>query len=138
VLGFNVPFAGGSVLPLSAFQLTTIPKGKKQHAKILPLASEAYNPNAHTVTLTPRGKLNFQTPLKLTINGLAAGPSTVLLSKHGASIEAVRASLAGASTAPAVMAARPAALSADAVDALFMGSLEDLGVPSSRRHHGLS
>lgn len=98
----------------------------------------AYDPTAHTITLTPRGKLNFQTPLELTISGLASGPSTVLLGKHGASLAVVGAGQVGVSTVPVVMAARPAAPSAAAVDALLMGPVEDLGGPPSRRHHGLS
>jgi hypothetical protein len=136
VVDFNGPLGGGAGLPLGAFQLATLPKGKK-HAKIIPLASVAYDPKAHTMMLTPRGKLNFNVPLKLTISGLTGGPATVLLSKHGASLAAVLAGQVGASTAPEVMVARPAAPSAAAVDVLLIGSLEDLGVPSSRRHHGL-
>jgi hypothetical protein len=110
VLDFNGPLGGGAGLPLGAFQLATIPKGKKPHVKPMPLASVAYDPNAHMITL------------KLTISGLAAGPSTLILSKQGASIVAVRGRWPTVSLVPTVMAARRASISlaADAVDAVFL------------------
>jgi hypothetical protein len=89
VVDFNGPLGGGSGLPLSDFQLTTVAKGK-QHAKTIPLASAAYDPTTDSVTLTPRRKVNYNTPLKLTISGLVGGPSTLIFTKHGASIAAMR------------------------------------------------
>ncbi|MFI5460131.1 MAG: hypothetical protein ACHRXM_32335 [Isosphaerales bacterium] len=132
VVDFNGSLDGGLGLPLSDFQLTTVAKGKK-HAKRLPIAEVAYDPTTDRVTRTPRGKLNFKTPLKLTISGLAGGPSTLILNKHGVSIAAIGAVRAEVSVAPSVMAASPASLSADAVDAVFIRSVEDHRVPSSLR-----
>jgi hypothetical protein len=74
---------------VSAFQLATIPKGKKARPKPIRLVSASYSPNTHTVTLIPQGKLNFNTPLKLTISGLTGRPASLVLSKHGARITVV-------------------------------------------------
>jgi hypothetical protein len=89
VVTFNEARVGAAALPVSAFQLATIPKGKKARPKPIRLVSASYNPNAHTVTLIPQGKLNFNTPLKLWISGLSEGPATLILSKHGARITVV-------------------------------------------------
>jgi hypothetical protein len=89
VVTFNESRVGAAALPVGAFQLATIPKGKKARPKPIRLVSAAYNPNAHTVTLIPQGKLNFNTPLKLWISGLTEGPATLILSKHGARITVV-------------------------------------------------
>jgi hypothetical protein len=136
VVDFNGVVAGGAGLPLSAFQLTTLPKGKKAHVKTFGLKSVVYNPSTHTITITPKGKLNLNQPLKLTISGLSGGPSSLILSKHGASVAVIGAGQSAVSIAPVLTAARPAAVSAAAVDALFIGSLDDLGLPTPRRHHG--
>jgi hypothetical protein len=119
VVDFNDPLGGGLGLTLSDFQLTTVAKGRK-HAKMIPLASVAYNPATDSVTLTPRRKLNYSTPLKLTISGLAGGPSTLVLTKHGASVAAIMTGQAGVNTVPSVVVANPASLSADAVDVVFI------------------
>ena len=81
VVDFSGPLGGGSGLPLSDFQLTTVAKGKK-HAKVIPLAGVAYDPTFDTVTLTLRRRLNVRTPLRLTVSGLGGGSSTLILDKR--------------------------------------------------------
>ena len=78
VVSFNAPLDAGSSLPLSDFQLTT---GKGKHAKAIRLAAATYDASADAIALTPRKKLEVRTPLKLTVNGFAGGPFTLVVGK---------------------------------------------------------
>jgi hypothetical protein len=121
IVQLNGTLDQGTGLLLSDFHLTTIAKGKN-HAKTIPLARAAYDPTTDAVVLTPRRKLNLNSPLKLTISGLTAAPSTLILTKHGTTVAAARTGQVQANIARPMLPANTASLSADTVDAVFTES----------------
>src|SRR5262249_37093543 len=69
VIGFSGALDPVAARMLADFQLATVVKAKKgraQKGKPVKLISATYDPSAHTVTLTPKGKLPAA-PLQLTI-----------------------------------------------------------------------
>jgi hypothetical protein len=70
VVTFSAALNPGDAQDASAYHLISGRQGKKSDlraSKTIPIASAIYNPSAHTVTLTPRGKLANQA-LELSIN----------------------------------------------------------------------
>jgi hypothetical protein len=90
VVDFSGPLSGGNGLPLGDFRLTTVAKGRK-HAKVIPLASAAYDAATDTITLVPRRKQKLKLPLELTVSGLAGGSYSMEIDTRGTSIASVRA-----------------------------------------------
>ena len=69
MISFSGALDPGAARMLGDYQLATVVKAKKSHAragKAVKLISATYDPSGHTVTLTPRGKVPAS-PLQLTI-----------------------------------------------------------------------
>jgi hypothetical protein len=70
VVTFSAALDPSGAQTASAYHLVPKPSGQKSSAragKVIPIAAAVYNPSAHTVTLTPRGKLTNKA-LQLSIN----------------------------------------------------------------------
>jgi hypothetical protein len=109
VVRFSAALEPGPAQNLGDYHLVALGKGKKSGAggKPVALASASYDPAAHTVTLTPRGKVPAQS-LQLTItaagtrdvqgrpldgnrDGQPGGDAVVTIGKGGVPIAAVSA-----------------------------------------------
>jgi hypothetical protein len=68
VLNWNTAFIAPSALSTANFQLATVPKNRKQHAKSVGISRVIYSPGSTSITIVTAKLLNLSTALTLTID----------------------------------------------------------------------